>query len=193
MSVRRHVTLCAIVLMLGCVPFRSGPPRECPAPRTYIQPTPPDRRLASEGVYRIITVDISRDRHHPEVISGTLSLTRPDTTRPYYWETARGLERGPAPALVGTIVWGRPMRGYAQDSVIASPADASPSLRSGRCTTCWDPKRIGYITVDVQPTSFIGWWQVSRSTPVNYDPGPTKEERKKMVPDPRGYFCAKLV
>ena len=186
------VTGCAIAVMLGCVPFRSGPPRECPIPPNHIQPPPSDRPLTLEGVYRIITVDISRDRHHPKVISGKLTLTRPDTTRPYYWETARGLERGPAPALVGILVWDKPMRGYAQDSVIAAFA-ARSSLRSGHCLTCWDPHVIDYHIFDIKSTGFTGWWAIRRTAQINYDPGPTKEERRKMVPDPRGYFCAKRV
>jgi hypothetical protein len=191
MAVRAHVAGCAVVLVVGCVPFRSGRPRECPLPPNYIHMSPGDTVLAHGGVYRIITLNVARDRHHPDVISGQLRLTRPDTTQPFYWETDHGLERRPAPQLVGILVWDRAMRGYAKDSVIAGfGTNNGWSLRSGHCTTCWDPKFLHYNVFAVQSTGFTGWWYGPRTLRVNYDPGPTKEERKKMVPDPRGYFCA---
>lgn len=182
------------VLFVGCATFRPGPPKQCPLPPNRRLAASVDRLRALPGDYRIIMVDISRDRHHPDVNTGELTLTEPDTSKPYYWETARGLQRGPAPQLIGVLAWHKPMRGYAQDSVIVaydpSQASTTASLRSGRCLTCWDPKSIGFDVFAVESNAFTGWWAVRSTLPMQYDPTPSKEERKKMVPDPRGYFCA---
>jgi hypothetical protein len=189
MAFRSRVAASSL-LFVACATFRPGPPKECPLPPNYLQPAPLDRLRALPGRYRIITVNIARDRHHPDVISGELNLTQPDTLLRYYWDTPRGLELGPAPQLIGLLTWQRPMRGYTQDSVIVGWNDNGASLRSGRFSTRWDPKFIYYSVFAVESTGFTGWWDGPRTLRVSYDPGPTKEERKKMVPDPRGYFCA---
>lgn len=178
------------LLLAACATFRPGPPKECPLPPNHVQPASLDRLRALPGHYSIITVNISRDRHHPDVITGELTLTEPDTLHPYYRDTPRGVERGRAPQLIGLVTWQRPMRGYVQDSVIMGWNDNGASLRSGRFSTRWEPKLIHYDVFAIESNGFTGWWDGPRTLKVSYDPGPTKEERKKMVPDPRGYFCA---
>jgi hypothetical protein len=196
MAFRPHVAASSL-LWVACATFRPGPPKECPRPPNYSQPASLDRLRALLGRYRVTTVNIARDRHHPDVISGELTLTQPDTLLPYYWETTRGLERGPAPQLIGVLTWQRPMRGYTQDSVIVGynpRSDTSDaSLRSGRFTTRWDPKTIDYDVFAVDYNGFTGWWSGPHVLRPQYDPTPSKEERKKMVPDSRGYFCAKRI
>ena len=189
MAFRSRVAASSL-LLVACATFRAGPPKDCPLPPNYLQPASLERLRALAGRYHIIAVNIARDRHHPDVITGDLDLTQPDTLRTYYWETARGLERGPAPKLIGVLTWQRPMRGYAQDSVIVDYNTSNASLRSGHCTTCWDPKFIHYNVFAVESNGFTGWWDGPRMLHAQYDPVPTKEERKKVVPDPRGYFCA---
>jgi hypothetical protein len=186
----RSLVVAFSLIFMECATFRAGAPKECPIPPSHRQPPALDRLRALPGRYRIVTVNIARDRHHPNVIAGELTLTEPDTLLPYYWDTGRGLERGPPPQLIGLLTWQRPMRGYAEDSVMVVYDGKAASLRSGRFTTRGDPKSIGYDVFAVESNGFTGWWAVSRTLPMRFDPVPSKEERKKIVPDPRGYFCA---